>query len=1692
LSSCTFFAAAIGLLFCGNTAPGAAASGCVAPPAGLVAWWTGDGDANDIVGDHHGSLYNGASFAAGKVGLGFALDGDDDFVLIPDSDSLDFSTELTVEMWFKSEYWGGPESRTLIDKRTWTSCNYGAIVSEDWGFQLYCQPENSSYNISQYYPLPSLNEFHHFAGTFRQLPDHQIELKTYLDGQLAKTQVFPGDLASTRNEMALCIGAARGGVSENFQGVIDEVSLYNRVLAAEEVRAIFDADDAGKCKNIAPRPPQILRQPQSATVFAGEMATFSVLAGGSNPLHYQWKLNENEIAGANSPAFTITSAQETNAGGYSVVITNEAGTITSETATLIVNTNFPECVPAPVGIVSWWTGDGTADDLLGINHATLYNGATFAQGKVGLGFSLDGDDDYVLIPDSPSLGFSDQLTVELWFKSASWGGPESRTLIDKRTWTSCNFGAIVSEDWGFQLYYNDPSVFGGDHPGNMFEISAHFPLPTLNEFHHFAGTYRQLAGHQTELMTYLDGQLVETRTFAGDLASTRNDMAVCIGAARGGISENFKGIIDEVSLYGRALSLEEIQAIFNAGAAGKCKNITPSPPQILHSPESVALLAGETANFSVTAMGTPPLSYQWLFNGEPLADATTSSLAIPNVQEANAGSYAAVVGNTSGSVTSLTATLTVDTNLPVCVPAPAGLVAWWTGDGTADDLLGINNGQLHNGASFAQGKVGLGFALDGDDDFVLIEDSPSLNFSDALTVELWFKSEDWGGPESRTLIDKRTWTTCNFGAIVSEPWGFQVYNADASHGFQISAHFPLPSLGVFHHFASTYRQLEGQEIEVKTYLDGQEVDSRTFPGEMIDTMNDMAVCIGAARGGVSENFKGIIDEVSLYGRALSPEEIQSIYHAASAGKCKNITGVPPRILTQPQSLAVLAGESAGFSVTALGTPPLSYQWSFNDQPLSESVASSLVLPNAQVANAGSYVVVISNPSGSVTSLVATLAVDTNLPVCVPAPAGLVSRWSAEGTAADSVGSNHGQLKNGAGFAPGKVGLGFALDGVDDFVLVPDSETLRLTDEASFELWFKAASSHWGGLIDKRDDPWGCNYGLFMSEEYGVQLYYNDPNAFGGDYRFNTHEISAYFPLPSLNEFHHIAGTYRQVDAEHVELKTYIDGRLVRARIFGGNLANTLNNHPLAIGAASGVCCYFQGIIDEVALYNRTLTASEIWAIYRAGSQGKCEEEAPPRIAAQPRSTSVFVGSNAVLAVDAIGTQPLLYQWYFNGAVLDGATTARLEIPAAAPANAGGYFVTVSNHLGGVISVTAMLAVNTNLPPEAVPPSIATQPANTTVSEGSTVLFSVAANGSTPLFYQWHFNGDGIPGATQSTLILNNVQFSQAGDYSVRVSNSAGFVFSDPAALSVQPGTNPPVIVRQPASHNVAPDGSMAFSVSAAGASPLSYQWRLNGSDLPGATEDTLLIQNAQPGHAGVYSVLVSNPYGSVLSADAVLIVTNDPIGGLVFFSNHGTQFDAPVFDTDGTTRLSAPNYRAALFAGSTVAALAQVGPGVEFRSGDAAGYFAGGNRVIPTVEPGQSAYVQVRVWDNNIGSAYEETLQLGGKVGTSEILSVVTGGGGSPPGLPASLVGLQSFSLTQGLNFTAASATPVIIPVARLDTGAMEWVLKGRSGVRYAVECSANLVQWAAFTIVIPTNGEARFTDRVGLTCTYYRARLIE
>ena len=135
----------------------------------------------------------------------------------------------------------------------------------------------------------------------------------------------------------------------------------------------------------------------------------------------------------------------------------------------------------------------------------------------------------------------------------------------------------------------------------------------------------------------------------------------------------------------------------------------------------------------------------------------------------------------------------------------------------------------------------------------------------------------------------------------------------------------------------------------------------------------------------------------------------------------------------------------------------------------------------------------------------------------------------------------------------------------------------------------------------------------------------------------------------------------------------------------------------------------------------------------------------------------------------------------NNEIRSARTTASTyTIGSAQTSNAGNYDVVVSNSGGSTVSAVATLTV-TSAP---IPPTITGQPASQTVPAGGSASFTVTASGSTPLAYQWRFNGGNITGATASTFTIANVQPSGAGNYDVVVSNSAGFATSSVAVLTV--------------------------------------------------------------------------------------------------------------------------------------------------------------------------------------------------------------------------------------------------------------------------------------------------------------------
>ena len=202
---------------------------------------------------------------------------------------------------------------------------------------------------------------------------------------------------------------------------------------------------------------------------------------------------------------------------------------------------------------------------------------------------------------------------------------------------------------------------------------------------------------------------------------------------------------------------------------------------------------------------------------------------------------------------------------------------------------------------------------------------------------------------------------------------------------------------------------------------------------------------------------------------------------------------------------------------------------------------------------------------------------------------------------------------------------------------------------------------------------------------------------------------------------------------------------------------------------------FNGLIDEVAIFNRALSQGELFTQY-AAAMG----DLAPQIfsGATGPANDVSVGDAFTVTADGGGTPPLTFQWKVGGKSIAGATQSSYTIPASSLSDTGDYTLTVSNRFGSAESPAAHINVS-----DLSAPAIITPPVGRTVYPGGSYTFSVGATGG-HLSYQWARGPAPIAGATNKSLTLSSLSLTNSGGYLVTVRNSLGSVTSDPAVLTV--------------------------------------------------------------------------------------------------------------------------------------------------------------------------------------------------------------------------------------------------------------------------------------------------------------------
>ncbi len=527
--------------------------------------------------------------------------------------------------------------------------------------------------------------------------------------------------------------------------------------------------------------------------------------------------------------------------------------------------------------------------------------------------------------------------------------------------------------------------------------------------------------------------------------------------------------------------------------------------------------------------------------------------------------------------------------------------------------------------------------------------------------------------------------------------------------------------------------------------------------------------------------------------------------------------IPLTITSCPQNLSVLAGQTAVFVVSAQGTAPFGYQWQYNGADLFDATNATLALTDVQASQAGDYDVTVSNAFGSVTSTNAILSVSE------------VGAWGGNGSgqlnvplgltnvALVAAGLNHSLALNADGtviaWGDDSSGQANVPPGLANVVAVTGglNHSLALVADGTLRVWGDNGTGQ--GVI-----PPGLSNVVAISVGYShnLALKADGTVAAWGDNSTGQSTV----PSDLTNVVAIAAGWYHSM-----ALKA--DGSVVAWGINDSGLSSAppglSNVVAIAAGAGQSVALKADGTVT-------------VWGQNALGQ------------------TNIPAGLTNVVAIAAGWAQSL--------ALLGNGTVIAWGDDSAGQTNVPPGTMEVVSIASGMVH---NLVLAGNIPPFSCTPAL-----NATSPVGTSIRLEAVAAGSRPLNYQWQFNGTNLSGATNTLLELTNLQPSQTGLYSVAVSNAFGTLISSGSLLTVSP-----LAVEVVPENEVILNGQTArFGVALEGQSPFTYQWEFDGADLPGATNDSLNLEDAQLIQAGAYSVAVSNAFGEVtsLAADLALVL----------------------------------------------------------------------------------------------------------------------------------------------------------------------------------------------------------------------------
>ena len=773
-------------------------------------------------------------------------------------------------------------------------------------------------------------------------------------------------------------------------------------------------------------------------------------------------------------------------------------------------------------------------------------------------------------------------------------------------------------------------------------------------------------------------------------------------------------------------------------------------PQILTPPaDNLGILPGEPVTFAVEATGNGPLAYQWRLNGVNIPNARSNTLTLTSVQLTNSGRYSVAVSDTSGTRSSRGARLTV--KVPVIVDPQDNFADAFELSEQAGALRTYNT----NATQELNEPVHAGY---GGGKSVWFKVHPLLG--GIMTL-------DTAGSDFDTVISVYS------GSAVDQlrPLGIDIPNDDDGGYLTSRTSFNLPAL--INPFDNYYIAVDGfasatGEIALtwrfEITLDQLPTITSRPDRRTVDLGSDLNLNVGYDGQGALGSWLFNQGDTQVRENTITVPGLDDAKVGWYSVKIENAAG--RRVLTKPANIQINI-QSDGRADTN--------SFSFDKFP---ELAKTAMLRKAQLASQQT-----SQPT---------------LQSLRPRPFG---GGPASGYTSTQIFSTIYSSKE-----PGEPDHAGEAGGASEwFSFQPtNSGTLHINTDGSsydtvlavytgpgdsFETLTEVASDNNSGL-DGRDSK-------VIFPAVANTIYYIAVDGVGG--ARGTVRLNLNFGQP-------VAIT-APINNQEVPRGTNVTFSVGATGSIALSYRWQFAGMPLA-GATSSTLTVSNADIANVGQYT-VIVSNLVNVVYNSAILTLIQ---PPIITTAPSNQVAIAGSSLAMQAVVTGSDPLIYQWFFQGNILVG-TTATFVLTNIQPSQAGNYHVVVSNAAGIATSLPALLTIN-------YPPTLSVQPRSQTVAAGAPVSLTVVAVGNPAPSYQWQWNGanlvngGNVSGATSATLGINNFTEANAGVYRVMVQNALGTTTSEEAILRL----NAPLRV---ASYGFAADGS--FTIEIAGEAGNNYE-----------------------------------------------------------------------------------------------------------------------------------------------------------------------------------------------------------------------------------------------------------------------------